>query len=76
MSIREGPFGSSVKVAAGIDDHRLAGLRFSAAHREHHIGAIVLVGGVFQKLWGSVPSRVTEALPEAAYLKTLTLALD
>src|SRR5206468_5280426 len=52
MSIREGPFGSSVKVAAGVDDHGLAGHRFGAAHRDHHIGAIVLVGRLFQERCG------------------------
>src|ERR1700730_15561932 len=49
MSIREGPFGSSMEVAAGVDDHRLAGHRLGAAHRDHHVGAIVFVGGFFQQ---------------------------
>src|SRR6266853_1084620 len=35
ISIREGPFGSSEKVAAGVDDHRLAGHRLGAAHGDH-----------------------------------------
>src|SRR6516225_9754201 len=52
MSIREGPFGSSVKVAAGVDDHRLPGHRLGAAHRDHHVGAVLLVGGPFQKRSG------------------------
>src|SRR5947208_16560986 len=39
----------SVKIAAGVDDHRLASHRFGAAHRDYHVGAVVLVGGLFQK---------------------------
>src|SRR6266851_2385303 len=73
MSIREGPFGSSMKVAAGIDNHRLAGHGLGAAHCNHHIGAIVLVGGLFQQrrgggvldtLWPQVGGR-TRALQKA-----------
>ena len=40
---------ASMKVAAEIDDDRLAGHRFGAAHRDHHIRAVVLVGGFLQK---------------------------
>src|SRR5437660_7436353 len=49
MSIREALSDPSMKVAAGIDDHRLAGHRFGAAHRDHHVGAVLLVGGLFQQ---------------------------
>src|SRR6202040_313362 len=43
---------ASMKVAPGIDDDRLAGHRLGAAHRDHHGGAVVLVGGLFQKRRG------------------------
>src|SRR3974390_1851247 len=52
MSIREGPFGSSMEVAAGIYGDRLSGHRGGAAHRDHHVGAVVLVGGLFQQRLG------------------------
>src|SRR5438270_10385884 len=42
----------SVKIAAGIDDDRLAGHRFGAAHRDDHVGAVVLVGGPFEERGG------------------------
>jgi hypothetical protein len=35
-----------MKVAAGIDDDRLAGHRFGAPHRDHHVDAVILVGGL------------------------------
>jgi len=38
-----------MKAAAGVDDDRLAGHRFGSAHRDHHVGAVVLVGGLFQQ---------------------------
>src|SRR6516225_3656727 len=50
MSIRE-PSGS-MKVAAGVDDDRLAGHRLGAAHRDHHFGAVVLVGWLFEERGG------------------------
>src|SRR5947209_8166624 len=43
----------SVKIAAGVDDHGLAGHRLGPAHRDHHVGAIVLVSGPFQERGGS-----------------------
>src|SRR3954470_10171760 len=49
--ILPGPF-RSVKIAAGIDDDGLACHRVGAAHRDHHVGAIVLVGGLFQQRGG------------------------
>ena len=36
-----------MKVAAGVDDDRLTGHGLGAAHRDHHVGAVVLVGGFF-----------------------------
>jgi hypothetical protein len=44
----------SVECAAGIDDDGLAGHRLSAAHRHHHVRAIVLVGRLSQQRTGSV----------------------
>src|SRR5215472_11147720 len=52
ISIREAPFRASMKIAPGVDDHRLAGHRRGAAHRDHHVGAVVLVGGLFQQRCG------------------------
>src|ERR1700724_1700468 len=43
------PKSQSVKIAAGIDDDRLAGHRIGAAHRDDPVGAIVLVGRLLQK---------------------------
>ena len=34
--------------AAGVDDDCLTGHRIAPAHRHHHLGAIVLVGGLLQ----------------------------
>ena len=34
------------------------GHRFGAAQRNHHVGAVVLVGGLFQRRRGCGPSRV------------------
>src|SRR5579863_9567285 len=42
----------SRKVAPGIDDRGLPGHRFGAAHRDDHIGAVVLVGGLFEERGG------------------------
>src|SRR5436190_12334597 len=39
----------SVKIAAGIDDDGLAGHRIGTAHRDDHVGAVVLIGGLFQQ---------------------------
>src|SRR5262249_33084272 len=36
----------SMKQAARVDDDGLAGHGFGATHRDHHLGAIVLVGGL------------------------------
>jgi len=36
-----------MKIAPGVDDDRLAGHGFGAAHRDHDVGALVLVGGLF-----------------------------
>src|SRR5215471_16910352 len=52
MSIREEPFGSSMKIAARVDGDRLASHGFSAAHRDHHVGTVILVGGLFQQRGG------------------------
>jgi hypothetical protein len=41
-----------MKVAAGGDDDHLAGHGRGAAHGNHHVGAVVLVGGLFQKRGG------------------------
>jgi hypothetical protein len=43
-----------MKHAPGVDDDRLAGHGFGAAHGNHHIGAIVLVGGLLQQRAGSI----------------------
>ena len=41
-----------MKVAAGVDGDRLAGHGIGAAHRDHHGGAVILVGGPFQHRGG------------------------
>ena len=41
-----------MKMAPGIDDDCLAGHRLGAAHRDDHVGAVVPVGGPFQKRAG------------------------
>ena len=38
-----------MKQASGVDDDRLAGHGLSATHSDHHVGAIVLVGGLLQE---------------------------
>src|SRR5580704_17732116 len=43
---------ASVKVAAGVDRDCLAGHRVDAAHRDDHVGAVLLVGGLFQQRTG------------------------
>src|SRR6476469_155270 len=35
--------------ASGVDHDRLAGHGLGAAHRDHHVGAVVLVGGLLQE---------------------------
>jgi hypothetical protein len=38
-----------MKLAAGVDDDRLAGHGLGTAHRDHHIaGAVILAGGLFK----------------------------
>src|ERR1700680_1793915 len=55
MSIRESPFGSSMKVAAGIDDHRPAGHRLGAAHRDHMSAQSSLPVGFFRSYGVACP---------------------
>src|SRR5437660_3375950 len=43
---------TSVEVAPRVDGDRLAGHRIGAAHRHHHVGAVILVGGPFQERGG------------------------
>src|SRR5437016_6382148 len=43
---------ASMKVPPGVDCDRLAGHRVGAAHRDHHVGAVVLVGRLFQERGG------------------------
>jgi len=38
-----------MKEASGVDEHRLAGHGLAAAHRDHHVGVVVLLGGLFQQ---------------------------
>src|SRR6185437_6656693 len=38
-----------VKDASRVDDYGLAGHRLGAAHGDHHVGAIVLVGWLLQE---------------------------
>src|SRR6478752_4739605 len=38
-----------VEDASGVDDDGLAGHGLGAAHRDHHVGAVVLVGGLLQE---------------------------
>src|SRR5215472_11062151 len=40
---------TSMKDASGVDDDGLAGHGLGAAHGDHHVGAIVLVGGLLQE---------------------------
>src|SRR5207244_9303083 len=42
----------SMKIAAGIDRDGLPGHRVGAAYRDHHVGAVVLVGRPFQQRGG------------------------
>jgi hypothetical protein len=44
--------GRSMNVAAKVDDHRLGGHRFGVTHRNRHVGAVILVGGLFQRRRG------------------------
>ena len=39
----------SVEDASGVYDDRLTSHRIAPAHRHHHLGAIVLVGGLLQE---------------------------
>src|ERR1700730_18376279 len=43
---------ASMKIAPGVDGDRLPGHRVGAAHRDHHVGAIILVGRLFQERAG------------------------
>ena len=47
-----------MKAASGVDDHRLADHRFGAAPGDHHVGAVVLVGELFQRRRSGVSSGV------------------
>ena len=38
-----------VEDASGVDDDGLSGHGFGAAHGDHHVGAVVLVGGLLQQ---------------------------
>src|SRR6202012_578159 len=40
---------TSMENASGVDDHGLAGHGLGAAHRDNHVGAVVLVGRLLQK---------------------------
>src|ERR1700733_7765490 len=48
----EGRGRSSMKIASGVDDDRLACHGLGATHRHHHIGAVILVGGLLQQRAG------------------------
>jgi hypothetical protein len=37
-----------MKYPSRVDHHRLSGHGFGAAHRDHHVGAAVLVAGFFR----------------------------
>jgi hypothetical protein len=41
-----------MKQASGVDDDRLAGHGLGAAHSDHHLGAIILIGGLLQERSG------------------------
>src|SRR5215218_2531352 len=43
------PVVALVKDATGVDDDGLAGHGLGAAHRDHHVGAVVLVGRLLQE---------------------------
>jgi hypothetical protein len=38
-----------MKDASGVDNDRLAGHGLGAAHGDHHVGAVVVVGGLLQE---------------------------
>ena len=48
---RRGPVNptTSMKDPPRVDDDRLAGHGLGAAHGDHHVGAVVLVGGLLQQ---------------------------
>jgi len=41
-----------MKQAPRVDDDRLAGHSLGAAHSDHHVSAIILVGGLLQERSG------------------------
>src|SRR5476651_1251737 len=43
---------TSVEDASGVDDDGLAGHGLGAAHGDHHVGAVVLVGSLLQERGG------------------------
>src|ERR1700757_170859 len=45
-------FGPLVEDASGVDDDGLAGHGLGAAHGDHHVGAVVLVGSLLQERAG------------------------
>jgi hypothetical protein len=64
-----------MKVAAGVDEDHLAGHGLGAAHRDHQVGAVVLVGGLFQQRRGGVPSAL-RCGPRIVLLRSLGGAVD
>ena len=46
-----------MKMASGVDDDRLACHGLGAAHRHHHIGSVILVGGLLQRRAGRVARK-------------------
>ena len=46
-----------MKMASGVDDDRLACHGLGAAHRHHHIGSVILVGGLLQRRAGRCACR-------------------
>ena len=47
---------------SGVDDHGLAGHCVAAAHGDHHVGAIALVGGLLQQRGDSGAGHPLRAL--------------
>ena len=78
---------ASVEDASGVDDDGLAGHGLGAAHGNHHVGAVVLVGGLLQErarrgaldLLGAEISRRARALEQARdddRVKAVVISVD
>ena len=61
----------STEDSSGVDDDGLAGHGLGAAHGDHHVGAVVLVGRLFQE---RARSRACDLLgPEVSCVRSIGL---